>query len=663
MSTAASTTWQMLSQNTRGKELPKGLDAAWDRAAGVVRRMSLHTKAYLARAQRVVKLEGQYKDVADAALRGKLFELRETFRRERDTAEHLEHAFAMIRETASRQVGMKPFPVQIAGAMVMSEGGIAEMATGEGKTLTATLPAVIAGWRGRGCHIVTTNDYLAKRDAETMGRIYRACGVRCAYIEQEMAPPDRKRAYQADVTYCTNKEISADYLRDRLALGRIKSLPEALLAKIAKGAGSGTDRLVQRGLFHAIVDEVDSILIDEAVTPLIISGEAPNAEQVEAFNEAAQLAAQLEPKAHYKINPRYREIEFTNAGRRKLAELAAPLGGVWSGARRREELVNQALTARVFYQLEKQYVIQEDKIVIVDEFTGRLMPDREWRDGLHQAVSAKEQLEVQAPKDTYARISFQRFFRLYRRLCGMTGTAAEARTEFWQIYHMPVVVIPTNRPCIRTMNPDHVYATEDAKFTAIVERIETMHRAGRPVLIGTRSVRTSEHIGRLLEAKGLDCQILNAVRHKEEAEIVAQAGQPGRITVATNMAGRGTDIKLGRGVAEMGGLHVIATERHEARRIDRQLFGRCARQGDPGSAEAFVALEDELVARHTPHLAKSLQKRHGKTKTTEISSKWNHRLFDHAQKKAQRQALRQRKGVLKNDDWLDEYLGFAGREH
>ncbi|MBN1943331.1 MAG: preprotein translocase subunit SecA [Phycisphaerae bacterium] len=662
MSTAASTTWQMLSRSPRGKELPKGLDATWDHAAGLARRLTLHTRSYLARARRIVALEDQYKSLADAALRGKLQDLRVAFRRGRDTAEHLDHAYAMIREAAQRQVGMKPFPVQVAGALVMADGGIAEMATGEGKTLTATLPATIAGWRGQGCHVVTANDYLAKRDAETMRNIYRTCGLRCDFLEQETPPPQRKLAYQADITYCTNKEVSADYLRDRLALGRVKSLPEALLAKIAKGAGSGTDRLVQRSLFYAIVDEVDSILIDEAVTPLIISGEAPNAEQVEAFTEAAKLAAQLEPKEHYKVNPRYREVEFTPAGRRKLAELARPLGGVWAGARRREELVNQALTARVFYQLEKQYVIQEEKVVIVDEFTGRLMPDREWRDGLHQAVSAKENLEVQAPKDTYARISFQRFFRLYRRLCGMTGTAAEARAEFWQIYHMPVVVIPTNRPCIRTKAPDRVFATEQAKFTAIVESIEAMHRRGRPVLIGTRSVRASEHLGRLLEARGLDCQILNAVRHKEEAEIVAQAGQSGRITVATNMAGRGTDIKLGRGVAELGGLHVIATERHEAGRIDRQLFGRCARQGDPGSAEAIVCLEDELVERHTPYFSGVLRKRHGQA-MEEISTKWNRRLFDHAQRKAERQALRQRKGVLKNDDWLDEYLGFAGREH
>jgi preprotein translocase subunit SecA len=661
MSTLTSTTWQTLSQPARGKQLPKGLDAAWDHVSGLLLRLGVNTKKLLQRAQRVLDREKTYRDRSDSNLRAALAEYRALFRRGRDTPENLDDAFAMIREAASRQLGLRPFQVQVAGALAMTMGCIAEMATGEGKTLTATLPATIAGWRGRGCHVVTANDYLAKRDATDMAAVYRFCGLRCAHVEQGMEPTARRQAYHADITYCTNKETSADYLRDRLALGRLKSLPEALLAKIAKGAGTGTDRLVQRGLFHAIVDEVDSLLIDEAVTPLIISGEAPNAEQVEAFTQAAELAGQLQAAVHYKANPRYHEIDLTDAGKDRLAELAGPLGGVWTGARRREELVTQALTAREFYLRDKQYVIQEDKVVIVDEFTGRLMPDREWRDGLHQAVSAKEGVEVQAPKDTYARISFQRFFRLYRSLCGMTGTATEARSEFWQIYHLPVAVIPTNRPCQRATLSDRVFATESAKWSAIAGEIETLHRAGRPVLVGTRSVRASEHLGRLLTERGLECQILNAVRHAEEAGVVAQAGQPGKITVATNMAGRGTDIKLGRGVAEAGGLHVIASERHEAGRIDRQLFGRCARQGDPGGAQAIVSLEDELVTRHTPYLCGLLRKRHGQA-DREISDRWTRGLFDLAQGKAQRQALRQRKGVLQSDDWLDEYLGFAGRE-
>jgi preprotein translocase subunit SecA len=421
------------------------------------------------------------------------------------------------------------------------------------------------------------------------------------------------------------------------------------------------ERLVQRGLHSAIVDEADSVLIDEAVTPLIISGEAPNPEQVEAFRQASALAGELEEGRHYRVNHRYREVDLTPAGKERLAELSHVLGGLWTGKRRREELVVQALTAREHYLLDKQYVVDKEKVVIVDEFTGRLMPDRTWRDGLHQAVEAKELLNVNPPKDTYARISFQRFFRLYRKLAGMTGTAAEARREFWQIYRLPVVVLPTNRPCVRRVLPDRVFATDSVKWEAVVEEIRRLHTADRPVLVGTRSVRASEHLAGLLAAEGLEHQVLNAVRHAEEAQIVARAGQAGGITVATNMAGRGTDIKLGSDVAERGGLHVLATERHEAGRIDRQLFGRSARQGDPGSAQAFVSLDDELPRRYTPHLRSAVAARYGST-GREVASRWAARLFDVAQRRAERLALRQRKAVLGTDQWLDEYLGFAGKE-
>ncbi len=661
MTAIPGTTWRMLARRTSGKELPKGLDAAWDACVGMAGRLAPRRRQFLQRAERICTLEKQFTDMSDASLREKAKGVCELFRRGRDGEADLERAFALVREVASRQLGEKPFPVQVAGALTLEAGCVAEMATGEGKTLAATMPATVAGWRGRGCHIITVNDYLARRDAEWMGKIYRFCGLSVAHIEQDMDPANRRSAYQADITYCTNKEVTADFLRDRLALGQLRGLPEALLAKIAEGAGSGTDRLVQRGLHYAIVDEADSVLIDEAVTPLIISGNAPNPEQVEAFGHAAEMAGSLEPQSHYRVNHRYREVELTAAGKDHLAELSEPLGGIWAGARRREELVVQALTAGEFYLNDKQYVLQDDKVVIVDEFTGRLMPDREWRDGLHQAVEAKEHLEINPPKDTYARVSFQRFFRLYRKLCGMTGTAAEARREFWQIYHMPVVVVPTNRPCIRKVLPDKVFATEQAKWRAVVDEIRCINDVGRPVLVGTRSVRASEHLSELLTADGLEHQVLNAVRHAEEAQIIAGAGQTGRITVATNMAGRGTDIKLGQGVAELGGLHVIATERHEAGRVDRQLFGRSARQGDPGSAQAVVSLADELVRRHAPHISVVLRRRFGRT-DREISSTVTRKVSDFAQRRAEHLTLRQRKGVLRSDDWLDEYLGFAGSE-
>ena len=651
----------MLAEPPAYEELPKGLDAAWDTAAGLVGRLLPRRRRFLDRAVEVAALEGQYTQLADARLREMAADFRDLFRRGRETPADLNRAFALIREIAARKVGDRPFPVQIAGAFAIDAGCVAEMATGEGKTLTATMPATIAGWRGRGCHVITVNDYLAERDAEWMGQVYRFCGLTVAHINQEMKPDERRRAYQADITYCTNKEVTADFLRDRLALGRVRGLASALVTKMVEGRGQGTDRLVQRGLEYAIVDEADSVLIDEAVTPLIISGDAPNEEQVEAFQHAAELAAKLETPRDYRVNVRHREIDLTSPGKKLAGELAEPLGGIWHGARRREELITQALTGRHFYQLGKQYIVDDGKVVIVDEFTGRLMPDRTWRDGLHQAIEAKESLEVNPPKDTYARVSFQRFFRMYRKLAGMTGTASEARREFWQIYHLPVVVIPTNRPCIREVLPDSVFATEAAKWGAIVDEIRRIHSTGQPVLVGTRSVRASEHLSELLAAEELEHNVLNAVRHAEEARIIAEAGQPGKITVATNMAGRGVNIRLGKGVEELGGLYVIATERHEAGRIDRQLFGRAARQGEPGHARAIVCLEDELVSRHTQYLSGMLRRRYGQA-ANEVESGFVRRSFDLAQHHAERLALRQRKSVLRTDDWLDEYLGFAGRE-
>ncbi|MHC4986281.1 MAG: preprotein translocase subunit SecA, partial [Planctomycetota bacterium] len=443
-----STTWRMLAQRRPGRPLPSGLDAIWDAGGGWLKRLTHRRAHFLALAKKVLALEPAFNKVSDANLRDTVEDLRGRFCRGREEPSDVLRAFALIREVSYRQVGLKPFLVQVAGALALEANSIVEMATGEGKTLTAVMPAVVAGWRAKGCHIITANDYLAQRDAEEMAPIYRSCGVAVASINQDTDPAARRAAYRADVTYTTNKEVAADFLRDRLALGKPLALPEALLAKIVDGVGSGADRLVQRGLARAIIDEADSILVDEAVTPLIISGDAPNPQQVVAFEQAADLAGQLAVNTHYTVNQRYREVELTNSGKRRLDELADGMHGIWTGARRREEIVTQALTAQELFHCGKQYVIQEEKVVIVDEFTGRLMPDREWRDGLHQAVTAKEQLEVVPQKDTYARISFQRFFRMYRDLAGMTGTAAEAWREFWQVYHLPIVVIPTNEPCI-----------------------------------------------------------------------------------------------------------------------------------------------------------------------------------------------------------------------
>jgi len=651
----------MLDERIASKPLPRGLDAAWDAGVGLAGRFLPRRQMCLRRAEKVLALEKQFSQISNTKLREVANDLRQTFRRGRDNASDLEKAFALVREAAVRQIGEKPFPVQIAGAFALQSGCVAEMATGEGKTLTATMAVTVAGWRGYGCHVVTVNDYLANRDAEWMGPIYRFCGLSVAYIEQGMPADDRRKAYSADITYCTNKEVAADFLRDRLVMGRLKGLSSVLVANITGTGRRLTDRIVQRGLYCAIVDEADSVLVDEAVTPLIISGQAPNPEQIEAFRQAANVAAQLRPEVDYRVNQHYRDVELTSEGKARTAELSTNLGSLWKSRRRCEELTNQALMAKELYLRDKHYVIDDGKVVIVDEFTGRLMPDRSWRDGLHQAVEAKENLEVTPPKDTYARISFQRFFRLYNKLAGMTGTASEANAEFWQIYHLPVVVIPTNRPCIRKYLPDIIFTTESAKWKRIVSEIRRIHQSDRPILIGTRSVRASEQLSQMLKAEKLEHQVLNAIHHRREAQIVAGAGQRGKITVATNMAGRGTDIRLGRGVAELGGLHVIAAERNESARIDRQLFGRGARQGDPGSAQAIICLEDEFVSRYMKTSVTYLRRHYGRTED-DISSGLTRGVFRLAQVRAERLALRQRKAVMRTDHWLDEQLGFAGTE-
>jgi preprotein translocase subunit SecA len=655
-----STTWRMLSHPSTDAALPRGLDALWDRAVGMAGRLIPNQGRLLRQAEWIIGLEKRYLHLPDRKLQAIISRTHDRFRLGRDTDKDRDIAFALVREAASRQLGMRPYPVQVAGALAIDAGSIAEMATGEGKTLVATMPAILAGWRGRGCHVLTANDYLASRDAELMTPVYNFCGLDVKSIQPDMDPAARRLAYGAHITYCTSKEVAADFLRDQLVMGPLHGLPSAILEKIVGGTARQTERLVQRGLACAVIDEADSVLIDEAVTPLIISGQGPNPEYIDAYAQASHLAGKLTPLNDYRIDSRYREINLTADGKQRLADLAAPLKGPWSGDRRREELVTQALVAREFFIRDRQYVIDEEKVVIVDESTGRLMPDRTWREGLHQSIEAKEGLDITLPKATFARVSFQRFFRLYQKLSGMTGTGAEAQAEFWQIYHLPMVVIPTNRPNMRKVMPDRMYANWDAKWTGVVDEVRRVSKTGRPILVGTRSVRASEHLSGLLAAKGLKHQVLNATRHSEEARIIAAAGKQGCITVATNMAGRGTDIRLGKGVAELGGLHVIATERHESGRVDRQLFGRCSRQGDPGSAQAFVSLEDELLQQHAPLRTKILVHRHGQSRK-EMSSKSARRLIPAAQGRAAKEARRLRKTVLHTDNWLDEHLGFAGK--
>lgn len=657
MSVIRSELWRAMASGDMRRETPRNLDALWHRGVGIIRRLGARAPRFIAMADQVIALEQATASLADHALRDRVSDLRARFRAGRDTPADLIHAFAIIRESAHRAMGVRHHPVQLAGGLAIASGAVAEMATGEGKTLTATLPATISGWRGRGCHIITVNDYLAQRDARWMSPIYEALGVSVRSLASETPPPERRAAYAADITYCTNKEVAADFLRDRLRLGDVRSLGSAMARDFGKRGR--LDGLVMRGLECAIIDEADSVLIDEAVTPLIVATDAPNQAQGSAFTQAASFARELELGRHFTIDHRHQEIRLTPAGHDHVMRSAAILGGIWAGERRAEELVIQALTARRFYLRDKHYIVQDGAVVIVDDFTGRLMPDRTWKDGLHQAMEAKEGLTINSPKDTLARISFQRFFRLYKRLAGMTGTAAEESAELWQLYRLPVVVIPPNKPCRREEQPDRVFVSASAKWDAAAQEVERCHREGRPVLVGARTIAQSERLSSLLSARGIAHQVLSATRHAEEAQVIAAAGQAGRVTIATNMAGRGTDIKLAPGVAERGGLHIVSIERHESARVDRQLFGRAGRQGDPGSARCFVSLEDDLVERFAPaartRLAATAAGAGG-----EIPPALAAALFASAQRAAQRLAHDRRRDVLRADDWLDDALGFAG---
>lgn len=641
-------------------KLHKGLDAKVNSWIGKYQRRGGILGELNREAEKIDAQAKIWHEMSDHLLRNKLQEFRIQFRRgARDSKELVTEALAAIREVSDRQVGLRPYPVQLVGALALHRGYLAEMATGEGKTLTAGIAAVLAGWTKRPCHIITVNDYLVRRDEEWIKPIYQFCGVSVGYVTADMKPPERRREYAMDVTYTTSKEVLADFLRDRLQLGTLVDPTRRLIRRMLAPQTQRDDGIVMRGLDTAIVDEADSILIDEAVTPLIISTPHKNEDLREASITANQIVSELEPEKDYEVDLRYRDVNFTNRGIEKLSERCAGYSGLWRGSDRRLDLVRQALTAREFFLRGKQYVVDNGKVVIVDEFTGRPMPQRSWRQGLHQAVEAKEGIEITDPTETIARLSFQRYFRLYRRLSGMTGTAAEAAEEFWQIYKLPVVTIPRNKPCIRKQLPDRVFGDEASKWQTVADDVQKLHESGRPVLVGTRNVAASERLAELLDQRNVGYRLLNAVRHQEEAGIVAQAGQANQVTIATNMAGRGTDIVLGPGVTEMGGLHVIATERHESGRVDRQLFGRSARQGDPGSAQAYVSIEDELLRRY---LAPALRKQivamvrgnlPGKQKATQAG-------FALAQHNAQRLAYRQRCGVLQMDDWLDEALSFAG---
>ncbi|WP_347567791.1 preprotein translocase subunit SecA, partial [Acidaminococcus fermentans] len=519
-------------------------------------------------------LEPEMAGLSDARLCAKTQEFKLRLSKGETLDDLLPEAFAVVREASRRVLGLRHFDVQLIGGCILHRGNIAEMRTGEGKTLVATLPAYLNALEGKGVHVVTVNDYLARRDSEDMGRVYRFLGLSVGLIIHDMDYPARKAAYAADITYGTNNEFGFDYLRDNMVVS--------------------LDQMVQRPLHYAIVDEVDSILIDEARTPLIISG--PGEKSTDLYNIMADVVKNLKEKEDYTVDEKLKTVAPTEAGIAK-AEKMLGVKNMYdpeNGTDLSHQLM-EALKAKALMIRDRDYVVKDGEVIIVDEFTGRLMYGRRYSEGLHQAIEAKEHVKVERESQTLATITFQNYFRMYEKLSGMTGTAKTEEQEFQKIYGLSVYVVPTNKPNIRIDYPDVIYKTKKAKYRAVVKAIEELHAIGRPVLVGTTSIAQSEELSAMLHKKGIQHNVLNAKYHEKEAEIVADAGQMGAVTIATNMAGRGTDITLGEGVAELGGLHIIGTERHESRRIDNQLRGRCARQGDPGSTRFYLSLEDDLM--------------------------------------------------------------------
>lgn len=578
-------------------------------------------------------LEPEISGLSDARLRAKTDEFRLRLTKGETLDDLLPEAFAVVREAAKRVMGLRHFDVQLMGGCILHRGKIAEMRTGEGKTLVATLPVYLNALEGKGVHVVTVNDYLARRDSEDMGRVYRFLGLSVGLITHEMDYPARKAAYAADITYGTNNEFGFDYLRDNMVIS--------------------LDQMVQRPLHYAIVDEVDSILIDEARTPLIISG--PGAQSTSLYQVMADVAAKLKEGEDYTVDEKQKTVAPTETGIAKTEKLLG-VSNMYDGENGVDysHQLMAALKAKALMHRDRDYVVKDGEVIIVDEFTGRLMFGRRYSEGLHQAIEAKEHVKVERESQTLATITFQNYFRMYDKLSGMTGTAKTEEQEFQKIYGLDVVVVPTNKPNIRIDYPDVIYKTRRAKYRAVANAIEELHKKGRPVLVGTTSIQQSEELSELLKKRGIEHNVLNAKFHEKEAEIVADAGQMGAVTIATNMAGRGTDIVLGDGVAELGGLHIIGTERHESRRIDNQLRGRCARQGDPGSTRFYLSLEDDLMRLFGSDNISGIMDKLGMEEDEPIEHKIVTRSIESAQKKVEARNFEIRKQVLEYDDVMNQ---------
>ncbi len=580
----------------------------------------------------VNRQEPAMRKLSDAGLAAKTTEFRQRLGQGETLDELLPEAFAAAREASIRTLGMRPFDAQVIGGIVLHQGRIAEMKTGEGKTLAATLPVYLNALTGKGVHVVTVNDYLARRDSEWMGTVYQFLGLRVGCIVHGLTERERQEAYAADVIYGTNNEFGFDYLRDNMAFRR--------------------EDMVQRELHYAIVDEVDSILIDEARTPLIISG--PAEKSTDLYYQINRIIPGLRTEEHYAKDEKSRTVNLTEEG---VAKAESLLGVENLYDPLHIDLlhhITQALRAHVLFKRDVDYIVQEGKVVIVDEFTGRVMPGRRYSEGLHQALEAKENVKIENENQTLATITFQNYFRMYDKLAGMTGTADTEAEEFAKIYKLEVVVIPTHRKMIRVDNPDCIYRTEQEKFRAVVREIRELFEMGRPVLVGTVSIEKSEMVSKMLKKDGVPHTVLNAKHHAKEAEIVAKAGQHAAVTISTNMAGRGTDIVLGPGVADLGGLHILGTERHESRRIDNQLRGRSGRQGDMGSSRFFLSLEDDLMRIFAADRLSGLMQRIGMDEDEPIEHRMISRAIENAQSRVEAQNFSIRKQLLEFDDVMNQ---------
>lgn len=576
--------------------------------------------------------EPEMQKLSDEQLRGKTAEFRQRLENGQELEDLLPEAFAVAREASVRALGMRPFDVQLIGGIVLHQGTIAEMKTGEGKTLVATMPVYLNALSGKGVHLVTVNDYLAKRDSEWMGKLYKFLGLSVGCIVHGLDDNERQQAYNADITYGTNNEFGFDYLRDNMKFRK--------------------EELVQRELNYAIVDEVDSILIDEARTPLIISG--PAEKSTELYYRVNRIIPPLREEEHYTKEEKSKTVALTEEGVARVERLLG-IENLYDPAHMTiNHHVQQALRAHVLFKRDVDYIVKDGEVVIVDEFTGRLMPGRRYSEGLHQALEAKEAVKVENENQTLASITFQNYFRMYDKLAGMTGTAETEAAEFAKIYKLDVLVVPTHMKMIRKDHPDCIFRTEAEKFKAVAREIKELYEIKRPVLVGTISITKSEKLSEMLKRTGIPHQVLNAKQHEKEAEIVARAGQPGSVTISTNMAGRGTDIVLGPGVVDLGGLHIIGTERHESRRIDNQLRGRSGRQGDPGSSRFYLSLEDDLMRIFAADRLSGLMQRIGMAEDEPIEHGLISKAIENAQSRVEDHNFSIRKNIIEYDDVMNQ---------